>query len=193
MTLHIFSATRLGRRLAAGAVAAPEQAFYIAGTSVVWLLPGYLFIVPPIVGKDPAWFFGMWFYEFAMLAIIFVAGTLYCLGKCRVEPTRHFLIDFSCLSFPLTLTTLVAAWALNYAIAFGVPWGIVQLERYLGAPSWFDLFFTDRFLDLLRFFAVVGSEFAIFYRMGRHMERVADLRATAPRRADMAQPQRLAA
>lgn len=59
MTLHWLSPTNLGAKLAAGQVGAREQALYLAGSFVVWLLPGYLFIIPSRWPDDPVWFYGL--------------------------------------------------------------------------------------------------------------------------------------
>lgn len=183
MTLHPISAGRLAARLASGKVTAQEQACYLAGTFVLSMLPAYLFITPPLMEMDPQWFYPMWFYELALLIVVNVAGVAYCLGKCYVQPSRHFLVDFSCLNFPILLTTIVVTWALFWAIAFGrfelAHWWMDRYPQDPGSHDWPLYFASARFFDLIRLVAMVGAGFAVFYRTGRHMERVADLRASA--------------
>jgi hypothetical protein len=177
MTLHWLSATNLGAKLAAGHVSAREQALYLAGSFVVWLLPGYLFIVPARWPEDPVWFYGLWFYELAMMVLISVAGALHCLDKCRVDARRNFLVDFSCLYLPVSVTTLTAAWAIFYAlVALRRPWLELLLAVFDRPPAFLSGLASGRFFQLLVFFAIVGSNFAVFYRIGRHMARISELR-----------------
>ena len=71
MALHWFSADRLSKRLAAGLVTPQEQSFYLSISFIVWLLPYYLFIVPP--PNFQAWSFPLvlWFYEGGALIAIY--------------------------------------------------------------------------------------------------------------------------
>ena len=178
----IGAALSLGALLDPGTVTAQEQAFYLAGGFVLWLSHAYLYIDPGLQGRDPWWFYSMWFYEFALLIVISVAGVMYCLGKARIEPSRHFLIDFSCLYFPISLTTLVVVWALFWAINLGrlpvILWWIDHLPLDRELSRW-PLMFDSRFSDLIRFLAVVVCNFVVFYRIGRHIGRIAQLRESA--------------
>jgi hypothetical protein len=179
MTLHWLSATRLEAQLAAGRVTAREQAFYLASGFVVWMIPGYLFIIPSLSPDDTKWFFGMWFYEFAMLVLVNVAGTFYCLGKCHVDPRRNFLVDFSCLYLPVSVTTLIVTWGVFHGLlALRGPWLLLLERAFERPPALLGAFASVRFFELLRFLAIVGSAFAVFYRTGRHMARVAAMRRT---------------
>jgi hypothetical protein len=179
MTIHFFSAKKLRARLALGAVGAREQAFYLAGSFIVWIVPAYLFVAPPPSSIEQTWFYGMWFYEFALLVLIYAAGTYFCLAKCHVDPKRHFMIDFGCLYLPVSVTTLLVTWLLFHLIATLLPWTLIRLSFDDEPTQWFLLLTSARFFDLVRFLAVVGAAFAVFYRIGRHMAHVAEARASA--------------
>ena len=183
MTLYPLSARKLGAKLASGAVTAQEQAFYLAGSLVLWLLPAYLFIDPGPLEPDPWWSYSMWFYEFAVLVVITIVGVQYCLRKCHIEPSRHFLVDFSCLYFPVSLTTLVVAWALFWAITYGrfqlLNWWIDYYPSDRALPRWPLIFGSARFSDLMRFLAIAGCNFVVYYRISGHIEQIAQLRESA--------------
>jgi hypothetical protein len=167
VTVHWLSASNLDAKLAAGRVTAREQALYLIGG----------FIMPSPAAEDPKWFFGMWLYELAMMVLVTVAGVLYCLGKCHVDPKRNFLVDFSCLYLPVSVTTLVVAWGAFHALAaLRGPWLELLLRFSDRPPQSLSNLASVRFFDLLRFLAIVGSNFAVFYRIGRHMGRIAELR-----------------
>lgn len=184
--MHWLSARQLASSLACGAVSAREQALYVVVTSVVWLLVTYLPIMqaPDFVAKSvpygpldswPYGPFGLWAYELVLLILISVFGIFYCLAKCRVEPHRNFLIDFSCLSTPVTITTLIVVWGVFHIYASLLPWWM-EFQNSSSPPGWH---YSLRFLNLVRYFAVVATSFLIFYRVGNHIERVSSLRKSA--------------
>jgi hypothetical protein len=184
--MHWISARKLANSLASGAVTAREQALYVVVTSVVWLLVGYLPVMqaPEFVAKSAPygpldWWpygpIGLWAYELVLLVLISVFGIFYCLGRCRIEPRRNFLIDFSCLSAPVTITTLIVVWGVFHLYASLLPWWI-EFQTSSSPPGWQ---YSLRFLNLVRYLAVIATSFLIFYRVGNHMERVSSLRESA--------------
>ena len=178
MTLHMLSAERLGKRLSAGEVSPQEQAFYLSSSFILWLLPTYLLIVPAT--NVQAWSipFGLWFYEAGALVLIYVFGVPYCLARCHVEPKRNFLIDFSCLYTPISLTTLVVVWGIFYVYASLIPVWLQELS-FDSPPRFLELIYSARFIDLMRFFAIVGGTSLVLIRIGNHMERVSRIRLSA--------------
>jgi hypothetical protein len=175
MSIHLVSASRLSEQLASKGVSEREQAFYLSASFILWLLPGYFLVVP--APNVFAWSlpFGLWFYELVMLILIYTFGVFYCLGKCRAEPRKNFLIDFSCLYAPVSLTTLVVVWGLFHIYASLIPWWL-QKQTFDSSPRWLELIYSARFLDLMRFFAIVAINFLVVIRVGNHMARVSNLR-----------------
>jgi hypothetical protein len=178
MTLHLLSAERLGKRLGAGEVSPQEQAFYLSASFILWLLPGYLLLTPPV--DVHAWPipFGLWFYEAGTLVVMYVIGVLYCLARCHVEPKKNFLIDFSCLYAPISLTTLVVVWGIFHIYASLIP-NLLQRVSFDSPSRLLDFIYSARLFDLMRFLAVVGATFLVLVRVGNHMELVSRLRLSA--------------
>ncbi len=176
MPVHLLRAKPLVEELASDAVSARDQAVYFAASCVLWLLPGYLFIMP--APNFDAWSvpFGLWFYELFALGAVYVLGTFNCLSQCRVDPRRNFLIDLSCLYVPVSLTTLIAVWAIFHVYAWLIPWWLTSLTFANRPPYAIELLYSARVFDLLRFLAVVGGVFIVFMRVARHMDRVSELR-----------------
>jgi hypothetical protein len=127
------------------------------------MIPAYLFIFPAPRTTDPQFFLWVWLIELVLLVLFCVAGIAYCLRKCRVDPARNFLVDFSCLNAPVSLTTLAIVWAGFYLLAEAV-------LPLLGETS-------SRVYDVLRMLASAGAALIVFVRIGRHMDRVSSLRA----------------
>ena len=191
MELHLISAQRLGTRLAEGSVSPQEQAVYLSVSFILWLLPGYLLLVPP--PNPDVWPLplGLWFYELGALVLIYVVGVSYCLVRCHVDPKNNFLIDFSCLYAPISLTTLVAVWAAFQAYASLIPI-VLRTVEFSEQPRFLELVYSARFFDLMRFLAIVGATFIVLIRIGNHIERVARIRLSAnpALNTDAVRPQR---
>ena len=157
--IRLISAKRVGDDLAAGRIAAAEQSLYLTASFLIWMIPAYLFIFPAPRSSDPGFFWAAWLIELALLMLFCIVGIGYCLRQCRVDPSRHFLVDFSCLNVPVSLTTLIAVWAGFYLLTETLPW-----------------FASPRAHDLLRLLASAGAVLIVFLRIAKHMNRVASLR-----------------
>jgi hypothetical protein len=159
MTIRLLNAKRVGDDLAAGSLAAGDQSLYLTASFLIWMIPAYLFLFPAPRTNDPNFFWAIWLVELALLVLICIMGIGYCLRKCRVEPKRNFLVDFSCLNAPTSLTTLAVVWGAFHVITLAVPW-------FAASPAY----------DLLRLLASAAAVFIVFLRIGKHMERVSSLR-----------------
>jgi len=165
MAIRLISAKRAGDDLAAGRIAAGDQSLYLTASFLIWMVPAYLFLFPAPRSIDPEFFWGIWLAELALLVLLCIVGIGYCLRNCRIEPHRNFLVDFSCLNAPISLTTLA------------IVWGAFHL---LTAP-WFAWLEAPRAYDAVRLLASVAAVFIVFLRIGRHMDRVSVLRGSSTR------------
>lgn len=175
MALHLLSARRLAEDLAAERVSARDQAIYLAVSGVLWLIPGYFYISRWPLSQDQPFAAAYWWIEFAMLALVNVAGTFYCLHQCRRDPQRHFMIDFGCLYTPVAIACLVATWAAFYAALWALP-HVVDAMTDKGDTRGFRHLYA-RLHDVLLYLVMVGQLFAIYWGVGRYMRRAAELRS----------------
>jgi hypothetical protein len=162
MAISLINARRAGDDLAAGRVSASDQSLYLTASFLIWLVPAYLFLFPAPRTADPEFFWTVWLAELAIVVLFCIAGIGYCLRKCRVDPARNFLIDFSCLNAPVSLVTLLVVWGLYYLVE--AAFALVKVE-------------SSRAYDVVRLFASTGAVLVVFARIGAHMSRVASLRA----------------
>src|SRR5688572_418782 len=150
--MRLISARRVGDDLAAGRIAAREQSLYLIASFLIWLIPAYLFLFPnPRTQDDPHFFWFVWLIELACLILFCAVGIGYCLGKCRVDPTRHFLIDFSCLNAPISVTTLTIVWG-----------GFYILTEPALLSGTFPWLMSSRAYDVVRAFASAGAVLIVF-------------------------------
>ena len=120
MAVRLFSAKGAGDDLAAGRIVAGDQALYLTASFLIWMVPAYLFLFPAPRTTDPEFLWGIWLIELALVVLFCAVGIGFCLRKCRVQPARHFLVDFSCLNAPVSLTTLTIVWGGFYLLTEGV-------------------------------------------------------------------------
>lgn len=170
MAIKLISARGVGDDLAAGRITAREQSLYLIASFLIWIVPAYLFLFPAPRTNDPHFFWLVWLIELALLILFCVVGIGYCLGKCRVDPTRHFLVDFSCLNAPISLTTLTIVWGGFYILTEPV------FALLSGTFPWLT---SSRAYDIVRMIASAGAVFIVFLRIGRHMNRVSLIRESA--------------
>ena len=176
MTVRLISARSVGDDLAAGRITAREQSLYLIASFLIWIIPAYLFLFPGPRTNDPQFFWGLWLIELAFLILFCSVGIGFCLRKCRVDPTKNFLVDFSCLNAPISLTTLTVVWGGFYVlteIAFVVLSGMTS-EQTLS--PWLT---SSRTYDVIRMLASAGAVLIVFLRIANHMNRVSLIRESA--------------
>lgn len=170
MAIRLISAKGVDDDLAAGRITAREQSLYLIASFLIWIIPAYLFLFPTPRTDDFHFFWAVWLIELAFLVLFCVVGIGFCLGKCRVDPTRHFLVDFSCLNAPISLTTLTIVWGGFYILTEPV------FALLSGTFPWLT---SSRAYDIVRMIASAGAVFIVFLRIGRHMNRVSLIRESA--------------
>jgi hypothetical protein len=178
MAIRLINAKGVGDDLAAGRITASEQSLYLIASFLMWIIPAYLFVFPAPQTNDPQFFWGLWLIELAFLILFCAMGIGFCLRKCRVDPKRNFLVDFSCLNAPVSLTTLTIVWGGFYLlteIVLALPGGMT-FER---EPAWVPWLTSSRTYDVIRAFASAGAVFIVFLRIGKHMNRVSLIRESA--------------
>ena len=161
MAIRLFSAKRVGEDLAAGRIREAEQSLYLTASFLIWIVPAYLFLFPAPRTLDAGFFWTLWLLELAVVVVCCSVGIGYCLRNCRVDPARNFLVDFSCLNAPLSLSTLLIVWGAYYG---------VEALLHLAAVESTVLY------DLVRMLASAAAVIVVFIRIGGHMNRVSLLR-----------------
>jgi hypothetical protein len=170
MTIRLINAKGVGDDLAAGRITARDQSLYLIASFLIWIIPAYLFLFATPRTNDPQFFWAVWLIELALLVLFCIVGIGYCLGKCRVDPTRNFLVDFSCLNAPISLTTLTIVWVAFYILTEPV---------FALLSETFPWLMSSRAYDVVRMFASAGAGFVVFLRIGKHMNRVSLMRESA--------------
>ncbi len=188
MMIRLFSAEGVGDDLAAGRITAPQQSLYLTASFLIWIVPAYFFLFPAPRATDPPFFWSIQLIELALVVLLCITGIRSCLRKCRVDPGRHFLVDFSCLYAPASLTTLAMVWAAFYLLMNGVPWLLSAMTLEQGPPGGLPWLDSAHLYDVVRVFASAGTVFIVFRRIGKHVDRVSTLRESANTRLQGSAP-----
>lgn len=179
--MRLISAKGVGDDLAAGRITPGEQSLYLIASFLIWMIPAYLYLFPAPRTSDPEFFWGIWLIELAFLVLFCIVGIGFCLRNCRVDPARHFLVDFSCLNAPVSLTTLTIVWAAFYLLTEALLPLLGAMTSEQTGSRWLT---SSRAYDVIRMLASACAAFIVFLRIGRHMNRVSLLRASADHGAE---------
>ncbi len=180
MSIHILSANGLVQDLAANRVTPQQQAVYLILNFCVWIVPSYLYLFPaPTTTEVQSFFWSAWLIEMFLLVLICITGVNLCLRKCRVDPRKNFLVDFNCLSIPVTITTLIVIWGVFHLFTTLPAWLLVQGTVANDSLWWLPWLQSSRIYDVMRLLASVGVVFIMFLRIGEHMERLSRIRESA--------------
>ena len=180
MSIHIFSANGLVQDLAADRVTPQQQAVYLILNFGVWIVPSYLFLFPaPTTTEVPSFFWSAWLIEMFLLVIICITGVNSCLRKCRIDPRKNFLVDFTCLSIPVTIVTLILLWGVFHLFTTWPAWLLIQGAVSNDSVGWLPWLQSSRIYDVMRLLASVGVVFIVFLRIGEQMERLSRIRESA--------------
>ena len=165
--MRLIRAAAVADDLAAARISAGEQAQYLIASFLIWLIPAYLLLFPAPRTNDAQFFWWVWLAELALIVLSCVAGIKWCLTRCRFDPARNFLIDFSCLNAPVSLSTLIVVWGAFYLVT-----GVFSL-------GWIPALDSPHLYDLLRMLASASAVLVVFIRVGRHMDRISSMRESA--------------
>lgn len=180
MSIHLFSANGLVEDLAADRVTPRQQAVYLILSFCVWIVPSYLYLFPtPATTDVPSFFWSVWLVELSLLVVISIAGVNHCLRNCRVDPRRNFFVDFTCLSIPVAITTMLVIWGVFHLFTTLPAWLLDQGSLADGHLKWFPWLESSRLYDAIRFLASVGLVLIMFLRIAKHMERATRVRESA--------------
>src|SRR5882724_167613 len=123
--MHLLRTHPLVQELALGEVDPQEQAGYVLAGLVVWILASYSGL---IVAGSPAWTLPSILEATALLAIS-VIGVVRCLDAAGGRQNQRFLVEFTCLSVPITVSTLSVAWGVYWIATVAFRDGLIALSR----------------------------------------------------------------
>ncbi len=172
MKLHLFNAHAVARELAASDVEPELQAQYLLAGLIVYTVASYSGLV---VNMAPLWSFPS-LLEGAALVVVNLLGISQVFDAAGGRKSRRFLVDFTCLYVPVSVTSLLAVWGGFWAVRTAL-WETLYAQTASGSQFARNLAFigTD-VLGLLGFLCSVGSQALVYYRLVHLQRRVVVLR-----------------
>jgi hypothetical protein len=124
MSLRLLNAKKLAVELGRGEIGPREKGYYLFAGFVMWLLIG----ASGFTTVSPLWTW-MSLIETAALVVVYLLGFSYAYEAAGGDENRDFVVQFSCLYVPVSITTVAAIWALYWGIAFGFRESIIALSN----------------------------------------------------------------
>ena len=166
--LRLFNAKKLASELCRQEVSPETQATYLLASMLMFTALYYSGLV--ISTSD------LWSLPSTLEAIAVAGVTVFGLAKCFEaaggNANKSFLVDFTCLYVPVTLTTTLVVWCLYWATRLAFSQTLVALsEGHFQFARNLALLGTD-FFGLLGFLATVGVQVITYSRMSAHLAAV---------------------
>ena len=176
MKIHLFSTTNLIEALAKGSLSLKMKSSYLLAGSLLNILIGYSTLTGSNAGRT--WFA---FYEFVALMMVTVYGFRKCISAANGQDDGNFIVDFVCLSLPVSISTSVIVWGGHLAV--WLAYGRVVTTMTFDANSQQtanDLIWINNNLPRFTvFFAMILSTALYYLRIARCLSKVRVLRQKA--------------
>ncbi|MCA3210828.1 MAG: hypothetical protein ING50_01400 [Burkholderiales bacterium] len=112
--MRLLNAKRLAVELGRGEVSSREKGYYLFAGFVMWLLIG----ASGFTTVSPLWTW-MSLIETAALIVVYLLGFSYAYDSAGGDENPDFVVQFTCLYVPVSITTVAAVWGLYWATAYG--------------------------------------------------------------------------
>lgn len=170
--MHLFRTTPLVHQLARQDLTPELQARYLLASLVFYILVYYSGLV--VSGALP-WTWPS-LLEAAALIGINMLGMVRCLDAAGGNDNPAFLVEFTCLSLPVGITTLLPVWALYWLTTWGFGESLVALSAsHMQFAMNLHALGSDLF-GFLSFVAILSVQFLSYWRLAGLLRRVRQAR-----------------
>lgn len=165
MPIRLFNAKRLAEELSRNEVSSRERGYYLATSFLMFVVFSY----SGLMSANPLW---SWLsvYEAVVVAVITVVGFAKVYEAAGGDSNSDFVVEFSCLYVPVSVTTILVVWSVYWGITLGFRETIMAL-----ADSHLQIAVNlsrigGNFFGLLTFLAVALVQAVTFYRITKLFE-----------------------
>lgn len=172
MNFHLFSAKDLSVKLARNEIAAEQQAIYLIVSFLVFIVASY----SGLVATSAAIWTLPSLLEFLALVAVTILGISHAFNSAGGRESNSFLVDFSCLYVPVSVTTVLTVWGVYWAIRFGFRELLVSMSEsnfQFARNLW--LIGSD-FVGLITFAATVSIQAITYSRVSGHLRQIQSMR-----------------
>jgi len=170
MKLHLLSANALAEELARGAVNAEQQAHYVIASIVFYFSLYYsgLAAASSLPLTLPS------LLELAVVVAVSIFGVFQAFEASGGKSSTSFLVNFTCLFVPVSITTYLPVWLAYWAIRLSFTPALIALsDSHAQFAVNLSRLGTD-FFGLLGFVATVGGLVISYWRVVHLMRQVSN-------------------
>jgi hypothetical protein len=165
MPIRLFNAKCLANELHRNEVSSRERGYYLAASFLMFVVFNY----SGLTSANPLWSW-LSIYEAVVVAAITVVGFAKVYEAAGGDSNSDFVVEFSCLYVPVSITTILVVWGVYWGVTFGFRETIMAL-----ADSHLQIVVNlsrigGNFFDLLTFLAVALVQAVTFYRIAKLFE-----------------------
>ncbi len=173
--MHLFRTRPVVIALAGDAISAEQRAYYLLAGFLLWNVAYYSGLVTS--GTAP-WSFP-YIAELLAVILINIIGVVATFDAAGGKSNKQFVVDFTCLYVPVSITTLLGFWGAYWLLQLGFRESImlVAQSNMQFAVNMSTLGF-DAFSSLA-FAATVGSLAVTYYRLAKLLAQVQAARGEA--------------
>jgi hypothetical protein len=124
MSIRLLNAKRLAEELGRGEVSPRGKAYYLFVSIAMWVLIN----VTGFTTASPLWS-AMSLIETVVLLLIIVLGFTYAYEAAGGDKNADFVSQFICLYVPVSITTVVAVWAIYWGGIFAFRESIIAISE----------------------------------------------------------------
>lgn len=160
MPIRLFNAKRLAGELSRGEVNLRDRGYYLAVSFLMFVAFNY----SGLASANPLWSW-LSIYEAAAVVMVTVVGLAKVYEAAGGDSNKDFVVEFSCLYVPVSITTTIIVWGVYWGITLGFREAIMALaESHLQIAINLSRI-GGNFFGLLTFLAVVLVQAVTFYRI----------------------------
>jgi len=165
MSLRLLNAKKLAIELGREEVSPLDKGYYLFVSFVAWLVVG----ASGFTVVSPLWTW-MSFIEVASLIVVHLLGFSYAYRAAGGDENRDFVVQFTCLYVPVSITSLLVVWGIYWGILYGFQESLVALsDSHFQFALNLSHMGSDLF-DALAMLAVIIMNVVIFYRITKLLE-----------------------
>jgi len=165
MKMRLFNAKRLAQELSRKEVGVKARGYYLAASFLMFIAFDY----PGLRSANPLWSW-LSIYEAIVCVVIVIVGFAKAYEAAGGDSNPDFVVEFSCLYVPVSITTILIVWGGYWGIVIGFKETIMALtDSHLQIAVNLSRIGGD-FFDLLTFLAVVLVQAVTFYRITKLFE-----------------------
>jgi len=169
MTVHAWNTDALVVELANRSVSPDEQVYYLIYGWVLATIAGYASLTASNAGNS---WWGV--YEAVVLVVVTVIGIMKCYAQAGGQSSDSFVVDFTCLMFPVSLKVTLGVGIAYLLLRHGA----IDLYLFLASSPQGEA--RDMlFVSTLIFLFSLAWPVLFFWRMASHFGKLRDLRTAS--------------